>query len=495
MIKLLRGLKYTRRFHSKHHQVYDEESRIVCLCLGRRWGKTYTAGLLFLKRFLRRLRRRALDVQAGRAKPWSGRALKRAEARRCVEGVVQGVVVSPARKQLNEIRGNIESRLRASGAHVLLHPDPRLAFCERPPETWFRVGRAAGVIRYFVGSRVAQLVGSQTAILWLNECASLDDDTWRAVRPLLWEEKADVIAEGTPAFDEGHWFTQLAVSGLPDGHERADRKIAPHNPEVATYLGSSTEAYSENVRAESKRDLERSGPEDLYARWQIEGDWRLPGQYVFRWQADRHSCAVLETDRRWRFRVGPGVEFDVVDQPELIGGIDWFRGSAPAGAIVLAVWRQHPLDDAETRPLVVAVDEASTVKGETYSDDAYVQKLVALQERWSVDRWYQDPFSPRLTRLAKQQGLVIKDTDASEKLGRLALLGRLMNCSDELEPCLYVSTRSKTFADQLARYRWARKQDGTPTGKPVQYNDWLIDAAAYVMPHVLGGGVAGGGMG
>ncbi len=493
-VNIWKGVRYTLPEHEQHLRVVRDLSRILVLCIGRRWGKTYQAHLVFIDRFLRKLWARYEEVERGEVAPWGGIGLARNQARRQLDGVVQASIVAPARKQLSEIRGLIETRLRASGATIYLHPDSKLAYCERPAETWFLVGEAAGVIHYAVGSRASQIVGNETALLWLNECSELDDETWRVAKPLLWEWNADVIAEGNPAFDEGHWYTALAISGLPDGHERADRQIEARNPEVTTYLGSATAAYSKRVREESAKDKERSGADELYVRWQIEGDWRLPGVYVFKWQADRHLATITETGYRWSIRVN-GLELEVTDEVELIGGIDWFRGSAPAGAIVLAVWRQHPLDAEETRPLVLAVDEMNTKKGETYSDDGFIEQLVALQTRWGVDRWYQDPFSPRLTKLAKAEGLAIKDTNPAEKLGRLALLGRLLHCDEDLEPCLYVSTRCKTLADQLSRYKWARKKDGRSTGKPIQYNDWLLDAAAYVMPHILGGGASGGGLG
>ncbi len=499
-INILEGLTYSRSQHAKHLEVLACLSRIVVLCLGRRWGKTYTAGLKFLTKFMVKLQERAEAIEAGELEPWAGLGLPRQRARRQLEGVVQAVVVSPARKQLDEIRGNIESRLTASGAHIFLHPDRHLSFHERPAESWFVMGGAAGVIRYYVGSRVAQLVGSKTAILWLNECGELDDMIWRSVKPLLWEEAADVIAEGTPAFDESHWYTQLAVSGLPDGHERADRKIAPRNEDVTTYLGDSTEAYSARAREEAQRDLEASGPDDIYTRWQIKGDWRLPGMYVFGWKPDRHLATVTGSRGIWNIKpLGGSSTHRVTEQPIVMGGIDWFRGTAPAGGLVIAVWPQNPLspltkdgEPVDPRPLMIALDEMSTQKGEQYSDDAFIGRLVALQELWDVDVWYQDPFSPKLTTLAKGQGLAVADTDPAEKLGRLALLGRQLNCNEELEPALYVSLRCKAFADQLTRYRWARKRDGTPTGKPIQYNDWLIDGAAYVVPHTGAALTSGG---
>jgi hypothetical protein len=459
--------------------------------------------MLFLRRFLALLEARRDAVERGDAEPWAGLGLSRHQARRQTGGAIQGVIVAPAQKHLDEIRGNLEGLLVRSGAAELMHPDPFLAAHERPAETWFVCGEAAGVIRYFVGTRASQLVGSRASILWLSESGLLDDVVWRSVQPLLWEQKADVIAEGTPAFDEGHWFTRLAVSGLPDGHERADRKIAARNTEVTTYLATSLQAYNLGARAEAARDLEASGEESVYALQEIKADWRLPSMMVFQWHPDRHLATVTEDRSVWTIAVNGRVH-RVREQPQIVGGIDWFRGVAPAGAVVTAIWRSNPIripaptrDDerataADPRPLIVALDEVSTEKDETYTDDGYVGKLVALQKRWGVGAWYQDPFSPKLTKLARSKGLAIRDTDASEKGGRLALIGRALHCTDTIEPALLVSQRCRRLPGQLARYRWARKRDGTPTGKPIQYDDWLIDGLAYIVPHVGGVSVRGG---
>lgn len=499
-IWLYRGLEYDPFLHSRHIEVLKSTSRILCICAGRRWGKTFTAGLKFIDLFLDRLFAIADRVEAGLASPWPGLHMSRRQARRQLETAIQGVVVAPSQKHLDEIRGNLEARLYTSGACAYLHPDRHLAAHERPSEMWFVIGRAAGVIRFFVGSRAAQLVGSRASVLWLSECADLSDLVWRSVKPLMWEHKADVIAEGTPAFDEAHFFTTLAISGLPDGHERANRKLALRNEEVETHLATSLEAYSVTAREEAKKDVEASGEDSLYALQQIFGDWRMPSNYVFGWKPDRHLVTVMRSRGQWHIKAQNGDVFRITDRPIIMGGIDWFRGSAPAGAVVDAVWPINPLSpvDKETgqpvdpRPLVVALDEVSTEKGATYSDEDYIAKLVRLQQLWGVARWYQDPFSPKLTSLAKSRGLVIANTDPREKLGRLALLGRLLHCTSDIGPAFLCSTKCRVLAEQIEGYRWARKRDGTPTGKPIQYNDWLLDGQAYIMPHT-GASLSSGG--
>jgi len=364
---------------------------------------------------------------------------------------------------------------------------------------WFVHGEAAGVIRFFVGTRAAQLVGSRASVLWLSECADLDDVVWRSVKPLIWEHRADVIAEGTPAFEETHFFTVLAMSGLPDDHERVNRKLAPRDEDASTHLATSLDAYSRQAREEARKDLLASGEDSIYALQQIKGDWRMPSAYVFRWEPGRHLVTVMRTRGQWYLRAQNGAQIRISERPIIMGGIDWFRGAAPAGAVVDAVWPVNPLspldDDGvpvDPRPLVVAIDEMSTTKGVTYTDEDYIARLVSLQQRWGVDCWYQDPFSPKLTAAAKARGLVVADTDPKEKLGRIALLGRLLFHTETLPPAFYCSTKCETMAEQIAGYKWARKKDGTTTGKPVQYSDWLIDGQCYIMPHTGAGLEAGG---
>lgn len=491
-VELYQGLSYLSPDHLKHVEILGCDSRIICICAGRRFGKTFTTGLAFLGRFLDRLRELAERVEAGDADPWPGIGMTRRQARRQLDAAIQGVVVAPSQKHLDEIRGNLESRIYASGADVYLHPDRHLASHERPGEMWFVIGRAAGVIRFFVGSRAAQLVGSRASVLWLSESADLPDIVYRSVKPLLWEHKADVFAEGTPAFDESHWFTLLAISGLPDKHERISRKTrkrTPRDPEVTTFLATSLEAYSLKAREEAKRDLEASGEDSLYARQQILGDWRMPSLYVFRWLPNRHLATVMRSRGQWHVKPQGGELKRIVERPIVIGGIDWFRGTAPAGGCVQAVWPINPLspvdedgDPIDPRPLVITVAEASTDK-ENPSNEDLTKRLLYLQDQWEVDAWYQDPFSPKITAAASEQGLVIADTDASEKKGRLALIERLLHCTTDREPAYYCSTSCPTMAEQIAGYRWATKRDGTPTGRPKQYNDWLIDGLAYVVPH------------
>lgn len=483
-IDLLAGLRYKSGVHEKHCAIINCMASMMVICAGRRFGKSFTASIVFLKRVLLRLQALRDAVDSGQAEPWAGLGLSRSQARRCLDGIVIGVVAAPSRKQLQECRGYIEARLRASGGTVLMHPDPQMAYHERPDETWLVMGKAAACIKYFVAGRAGSVVGGRCAVLWVNEAGEISDEAWMRLLPLRFEDGAETILEGTPALSTAHFFTARAISGLPDGHERADRTIAARDNETTTFLASSLEAYNERARVESAKELERAGDGNVLATWQIQGDWRTPSEMVFDFVPPRHVATVTRDSFGTWTLVAAGKTLRTNEKPRIVGGIDWYRGHAPAGAAVFACWRKNPFDSAENRELVVAIDEMSTEKGETYTDEGYFAKLKALQQRWGVSDWWQDPFSKDISRLAKWAGIKLRDTDARDKLARLSLISRLLHHTDKIAPCFYVSSRCPTLARQMGNYKWRRKRDGTTTDEPSQYDDWLIDAAAYVVPHV-----------
>lgn len=493
-INIFAGLApYHRVYHAIHLAILRCLAQVLVICAGRRFGKTFTGSLWFLDRFLELLAARAEDVAAGREKPWSGLGLPRARARRRLRGVVVALVVAPTQKHLEEIQGLIEERLSDAGAEELLHPDPRMASVTRPQrENWFLYKGAAGVIRYLVGSRPDQIRGSKVALLWLDEAGFLDEAVWTACKPMVWEHRARTLLTGTPAFSDGHFFTKLAVSGLPPDHERADARVAKPRPDVTTFLASSEQAYSEVAREEVAKDLAVSGADSLYVLQEVKADWRLPSLYVFPWHAPTHLATVRRDRGRWVIETSRG-PMVLTDNPTVWGGIDWFRGTAPGGAVLLATWPVHPLSLDDKRWLTAVIAERPTRKGE--SDEDFINALLALQRKHAVAGWYSDPSSENKQRLAEKLGLVMQTTSNKDKEGRVGLVQRQLHYTADLPPALYVDPSCKVTADQLQGFRRARDKKGQPTEKFVNYNDAHVDALAYVVPSIGSSGVVGGGFG
>jgi hypothetical protein len=406
---------------------------------------------------------------------------------------VQALVVAPTQKHLEEIQGLIEERLSEADAEELLHPDPRLASVSRPQrENWFLYRGAAGCIRYLVGSRPDQIRGSKVALLWLDEAGFLDDAVWSACKPMVWEHRARTLLTGTPAFDETHFFTRQAVAGLPASHERADQKIAKPDSRVKTFLASSEHAYSEVAREEVARDIASSGADSLYVLQEVRADWRMPGFFVFEWHAPTHVATVTRRYGAWVLETSRG-DIELDDRPRLLGGLDWFRGAAPGGALALAFWPEHPLNPGDPRGLALAFWERTTGRNE--GEDDFIRAVKEAQQKLDVEGWYPDPTSEEKIRLAKKAGVVMRETNNRDKVGRVGLVQRLVHHTKEIAPALYVSRECKVFARQLAGYKRARDRKGQPTEKFIDYDDCLIDAAAYVVPKLASTTVAGGGWG
>ena len=482
--------------HQTHLSVLRCASRIVCLPIGRRWGKTFTIHLKFLDTFLNRLDDRAHKTLTGIIPPWKGLGLPRSSARRQLEDAIEAVVISPYQKQLDHARGLIESTIARSGCTELFHPDKFLASYERPPENWFVKDGAAGVIRYFVATRPSQIVGSRAIVVWLNEAGLHPQDIWRHVKPLVWEHKSNVYAEGTPTLGTSHWFVQLSISGLPPDHERSDPKVAKPNPEVTTFLGSSLTAYSPQVREESRKDVEMYGESTTYVKTEIFGDWRIPSIKVFTYNHNHHGCYIEES--RGQYLIRSKIYGEIrLDDPDMIrGAIDWYKGDKPAGFLEASIWYDNPLseDTADERPLVVVTNEYTTPR-KGYSDRGYFSKMKSAQDLRGVEGFYYDPSSIQASGSAKRAGVVLFETDRRDKNGRVGMVERQLHFDrkQDVPPAMLVSHRCKTVTEQLIQFKRKRDKDGNPTAEFSQYNDWFVDCLAYLVPHIQSAGPTGAG--
>lgn len=479
--------------HKGHIEVLQCDKRVVTLMKGRRWGKTFTSSIWFLDKFLNGLMERADEIHKGNILPWSGIGLHRNAARRRIGEAIEAIVISPFDKQLSHARGLIEHRLHASGCADLLHPDDHLAHSERPAENWFLVDGAAGVIRYFVSTRPSKLVGSKASVIWLNESGLQSNDVWRNVKPLCWETDSWVIAEGTPELGEQSWFVKVAIAGLPADHERANPKIAKPRDDHKTFLGSSEEAYLDRVRDESKKDIEISGEDSVYTLTQIKGDWRAPAFLVFKWHHEKHLCNLVFD--RGAYRLELSNRKIVLPHPDLvIGGIDWYKGDAPAGFLEVKVWYDTPLnqDFEDLRPLIVVDHEYTTPKS-NYSDDAYFRKMLTGQNIRGVEGYYYDPSATATAETASRTGVILRETSNADKLGRVGMVARQLNYTEDIEPAMFVDKRCKRTAEQLSEFKRARDKEGNPKSDFVNYNDWFVDSLAYIVPNVQSYDIRGAG--
>lgn len=478
-INIFRGLTYKKSTHAWHLSVLECKSKIICLCAGRRTGKTFTASLVFLDRILNLLKDRENLVKQHKEKPWSGLGLSRRKARLCGQDALQALVIAPSLKHLESIQGLLENRIRQANCVSLYHSDPFLAHSERPLQNWFVYGKSALCINYCVASRDEQLRGTRASLVWIDECGEVPDRTWSTVQPLTWETNGSQILSGTPSGDESHWFTRMAISGLPIGHERRTIDI-PANPNVTCFIGSACDvAYSPDVRAQAKREVISSGEDSVYTRLEIHGDWRIPSLLAFpEWNADKHICRVDRSRGIWVLRT-QSETISIPRQPDrVLGGIDWYRGDSPAGHLIVAVWNLK--NESDSRLLCLVLDE-ETVDKTSYADDYFI-KLRNLQTKWVVNGWYADPSSPNLI-LAARKYIAMKETDNKDKLGRIALIQRQLHWNSNLSPKLLISSECKTTCDQLANYRHQRDREGNARMLYIQENDWFIDALAYVVPH------------
>jgi hypothetical protein len=416
-----------------------------------------------------------------------------------MEDVVEAVVISPYEKQLDHARGLIEQRLYMSGCSDLLHPDDFLASSERPPENWFLMDGAAGVIRYFVASRPSKLVGSKASVIWLNEAGLQEDDVWRNVRPLLWETESHVICEGTPELGEDKWFVRVAISGLPADHPKANPRVSKPRQDTKTFLGSSLNAYLPRVREESRIDRDLAGKDSVYTRTQIDGDWSVPDILVFTFDPKVH-LATLDYNRGAYILKSQYGRISLPQPDLIIGACDWMKGRAPAGFLETKIWYDNPCRiwsrdpyrDGEQRTLIV-VDYEYTTPAKGYSDDSYCRKMVSGQDRRGVAGYHYDPSSATMAETAERIGVVLRDTTRSDKDGRIGSVQRSLNYNKEkgIAPSLFIDVKCKRVAEQLAGYKRARDKKGNPKDGYVQYNDWFVDCLAYLVPHVQVHGIAG----
>jgi hypothetical protein len=495
-VNIYSGSEYDPELHKKILEVLTYDGKFLNVIAGRRFGKSFNVSLLVLSTFLRMLREWDDEVAAGAKEPWSGLDLWAAQdVRQTKVDALRCNVVTYSVEQYEVIQSYIRWHLRKTGADVYLHPNPDLHRTDRSREIWCQYNRVAGVIQFRCASQDRQLVGDKCHLLWLDECGLIANSSFMALSPLLWEYEGYLFCSGTPELGEDHWFTKRCIAGLPDEHPWANRDVAKRDPKQKTIHATALDAYSLTTREQAAKELADYGADSVYAKLYILADWRLPSLFVYdNWDSKRH-VASFTVSERGTYELQWGERKVTLPRPDgIYGGIDWFEGVAPGGAIVVYYWSRNPLNKEDSRALLVIADEHHG--REAYTDEGWWGILSSMDHRHHPFRWFADPHNPRLIREAKSRGLIIYGADAADKLGRIGLIHGHLTCSADREPALVVASKCPVMAGQFSGYqRKISRFTGEVQEEPRQYNDALLDSLAFIVgeivaPMTMAGGAA-----
>jgi len=480
---------------------WDGKGTIVWVA-GRRVGKTHNFSALLLKLFLTGLYEDYKQIKEGKKTSWLGTKQTRAQDIRLFQdGIRKANVITATTDQYQIVQSYIRTRLALSGHDKYLHTNEDLVRCDRGREMWFKMGKAGGVIKFRCASQAKQLQGDSAQIIWIDEAGLIDNTSYYALRPMLWEHKGATMLSGTPDLDESHFFTKIAVSGLPDDDPRVRKamgagRIEEKKEDVLTYLTTSLEAFLPKVREESKKDLEEYGSDSLFVRQFILADWRIPGVYIFdNWDPAIHMVSWREVREGIRVKLR-GKEVDLPRPDKVIGGKDWFQGVADGGYVVAYYWSSNPLEGRHSkRPLLLVVGEGHGKH--RYTNDGWWGMMMADQEKYGVQKWLADPSDKMYCLEARRAGLHLVPASNPHKLGRVGAIRDLLHSSDKVEPAILISGTCPTLIYQINKYqRKISKWTGEVSEEAKQENDDLIDSLAYIVGSiysyvVLGGGAIG----
>ena len=483
------GYKYSEKHHKFHLGIARETKNKIVVCAARRAGKSFSLAQKLLNTLFQKMVAKNEAISDGKEKPWGGLNCKRAEdARRYQgDGVVKAVIVTASQSNYQEIANYLWEILTNTGCNTYLHPNQEMWRRDRGRETWFQIGKSAGVIKFRVSVQASQLVGGKADILWLDECGFIDNDTYNTLIPLIWEVGKDGIVwlSGTPSQGDDHFFSRAAMRGLPPKHPRANQSVVKHDPEWATFLATAFDAYSPNVRQEAAKEVLAYGKTASHIKKFVYGDWRSEGRLVFdEFHTDRHMIVLHGDARGYSVNLdGKRILFPRWDSSYLAH--DWYRGEALGGLLAVYVWRKNPLNKDDPRPFVYITEEE--VGNYSYTNDGWYKKMKRMSARHSPLHLMVDPFSPDLIAHAKRQIWNVKEGSSRKKEPRLSLISSLIHYNDEinLEPALMVSPSCKHMIRQLSNYKRAIDRQGNIKVETVQYDDSLIDALAYIVPEIM----------
>jgi len=365
-------------------------------------------------------------------------------------------------------------------AEVFLHPDPVMQADKSGTRVYLLHEGACVTIDLVPAKHKGSMVGRGWSAVLMSEAGFIESHHYDKLSPAFWDEAPWVICEGTPQQDETHFLTQLAVSGLPDDHPEAERKIAARNPVVHTSRANTIDhAFIPEARLRAEQEARYRGKR--WADLWIYASWRAPQDLVFdAWQEDASVVSV-----GYPLSIGINNHFSYLrylpapTHRELY--IDWHDGGAPGAALVIYIWNTgNPLDPNDPRPLMLVMEEYMDDEERLeYTSDGWWRVLRDMRDRRGVTKIYADPTSEHLIRLARRNNIPAKGIDNTDKLGRLTLINSQCHVPDGCHPALLVSADCKKLISRMATYHWIRGHDGVVTNRATQYNDHLIDCLAY----------------
>lgn len=450
--------------------ILESSARHVAIVAGRRFGKSFVASRLTIKRLIERMNAAAAAVAAGQREPWAGHSKPRSEAL-LVPPDIEAWCVTPRERHQEQAKGYV-LQMFGGTRRQLLHKD--FGLYDRGKQIWLSWGGVTGRLRFVTGSSVAGMVSGALDIIWLDEAGMIDNALLDALAPTLYDKHGSIIASGTPSLGYEHWLTRMALSGLSQTHERWVPDIVERNPDVATFIASSLDAYLEDVKVEARKDIASRGA--AWARQWIYADWRLPNRYVYgEWQPGVH----IQNADIYRQAVG---DWKLPRRPDLVVGVvDWSYGAAPGAVIVAAVWLRNPLRSGDNRPLVCVL--ADDQRQAPYSEEGWWGIMRSLSQRHGIHHWLADPASEHLIKLAKRGnvGAPVKPAVRSDKPGRINLIKSLLHHDEDTKPSLFVSENCNALIRQFSTYRYKTNRDGLVSDKTIDYDDHCLDCLAFLV--------------
>ena len=462
-------------FSPKQVEILRSDKRNIAIDGGRRFGKSFIAAA----KFTMQVHQRMASLR-GKVKLWGGAGMPKAKARHQPPHV-EAWVVTPRERHLEQCRAYLQSYY-AGQYHRYLHPE--LALIDGGKQLWLYYGGVAARIRFVVGQSAVGMVSGALDAVWLDEAGLMDNEVMAALNPVLWERKATRICSGTPELGTEHWFTRMCLSGLDPDHPYYVADVVPRDEDTLTVIGTSYDAYLQDVRTEAEKDAKRNG--DAWASQWLLGDWRLPSLFVYsEWDPAKHICRYTPEQ--------PMLHGKRLPKPSVVLGVkDWaYSADKPGATVVFHVWYRNPLDPTDTsRPLVIAVEDKQ-LKAE-YTKDGWYGVMKSMRQRYGLRQWYADPSAPDLIRQASNFARsigAVRPAEKGDKWGRINLVRALLHSAEDMPPAFYINgDRCPNLARQFENYRMATKRSGETTEKTIDYDDHCLDCVAFLMGKVMRGG-------
>jgi hypothetical protein len=454
---------------------------ILAVVWGRRCGKSVGCTALFTEIVIDTLLDLAARVESGDLDPWAGIGQPRMLAKRATPHA-RCFVVAPTGRDLRELAGFILGHLGAAGERFL-HSDPKMRFDASTGASMLLVHEGAAVAVDFVpATRASAMVGRGVAAALFSESGFVESQHWEKFAPALWDSKGWAIVEGTPKQDATHFLTKLAVAGLDDDDDDADRTIAERDPRVHTSRASTTtDAYLATAR-EGAADEERYRGKAWADTW-VRASWKAPSNVVFSEFSPDASVVEFQPRPVPKITRGDGSSRTLPwpDRVEMF--VDWSQGAAPGALTTIYVWPRNPLDPKDPRALWLVVGEFMDDKERLQYVNApgqWFDVMMRQRDDWGAKGAFADPSSPNLIRAAKRAGFYVQPAANADKPGRIELVNAQCHVPrDGGWPALLISDTCGKLINALRTVSWRRTREGELTREPSAFNLHLPDTLAY----------------